>query len=97
MKLEEGRKQIDEIDTEILALLRRRAALARRIGHLKMAAGLPVVDSHREEIVLGRIVRENEGELCESALLRIYREILDESQRIQRAVAEGAKSGEAVR
>ena len=87
MKLEDSRRLIDEVDAEILVLLKRRAALARRIGELKLRAGLPVVDPMREDVVLGRAVRENGGEMCEGALRRIYREILDESQRIQMEVA----------
>jgi chorismate mutase len=96
MKLQECRELIDEIDSEILALLKRRAALASRIGQLKMRAGIPVVDPDREDIVLSRVVRDSGGEMCESALLRIYREILGESRRIQRAVAEVAKTKETV-
>ena len=86
MKLEEGRRIIDAIDTEIMILLNRRAHISRRLGREKKNAGLPILDREREEVVLRRIVRENEGEIADQALVQIYREILRESRRIQDAV-----------
>ena len=86
MKLEEGRKIIDAIDTEIMILLNRRAHISGRIGRLKKRAGLPIVDREREENVISRIVRENDGDIADKALVDIYREILRESRRIQDAV-----------
>jgi chorismate mutase/prephenate dehydratase len=83
MNIEECRKVIDAIDTEILVLLNRRASLSRRVGIIKMGAGLPIVDEVREDIVLRRIVRENPGDIGDRALASIYREILDESRRLQ--------------
>jgi len=86
MRLEESRKLIDDIDSEIVALLNRRASVSRRIGELKTRAGLPVIDSDREEVVLRKIVRDNAGEMDPGSLMRIYREVLEESRRIQTTV-----------
>jgi chorismate mutase/prephenate dehydratase len=86
MKLEEGRRIIDAIDTEILILLNRRAHISSRLGRLKKNAGLPILDQAREDNVISRIVRENEGEIADQALVGIFREILRESRRIQNAV-----------
>lgn len=83
MKLEESRRKIDAIDTEILILLNRRAEISREIGAMKMAAGLPVLDEGREDDILRRIARENEGSIGDSAVVGIYRAILQESRRIQ--------------
>ena len=94
MRLEESRKQIDEIDSEIVALLNRRASVSRRIGELKTRAGLPVVDLDREEIVLRKIVRDNSGEIDPGSLMRIYREVLEESRRIQTTVLLSFSAGE---
>ena len=93
MRLEESRKLIDEIDTEIVALLNRRAELSRQIGHLKTRAGLPVVDTDREEVVLRKIVRDASGEIDPSSLTRIYREVLKESRRIQTRLQASSKRG----
>ena len=88
MKLEECRKVIDAIDTEILALLNRRATLSRRMGEIKLSAALPIADAAREEIIVRRLVRESTGQIGDRALVAIYREILDESRRIQTVVAD---------
>ena len=96
MNLEQCRKVIDAVDTEILALLNRRADLARKIGTLKACAGLPIVDAEREDEVLRRIARENAGQISDESVIRIYDEILCESRRIQFAIAaELASNGEA--
>ena len=95
MRLEDCRKVIDAIDTEILALLNRRANLSHRIGEIKAGAGLPIVDPRREEVVVRRVIRENAGDIGDEALANIYREILEESRRIQTAVAtERTSAGE---
>ena len=93
MNLEETRRAIDEIDTEILILLNRRAEMSLQIGRIKMQAGLPIEDPHREEIVLRRLVRESEGAIDDKALLRIYREVLVESRRIQKEAASEVHAG----
>lgn len=98
MKLDDCRKVIDEIDSEILLLLNRRAALSQKIGRLKTVAGLPIVDETREESVVRRLIRENPGEIGDAALVNIYREILGESRRIQHAVGLNVETnGEALR
>lgn len=94
MKLEDCRKVIDAIDTEIVALLNRRADLSRRIGGMKTIAGLPIVDESREETVIRRVVRENPGAIDDAALTTIYQEILAESRRIQNVVALEAEERE---
>lgn len=83
MKLEESRKKIDKIDTEILILLNRRAEISREIGVLKLGAGLPIVDQGREDDIIRRIARENEGTMQDQTVVEIYHAILGESRRIQ--------------
>jgi chorismate mutase/prephenate dehydratase len=93
--LDELRKNIDAIDTEILTLLNRRAAVARKIGTIKLKAGLLMVDRDREVEVIRRIVRENEGVLADEAAARIYSTIIAESRQIQIDLAESvAYSGQ---
>lgn len=93
MNLEETRRAIDEIDTEILILLNRRAEMSLQIVRIKMQAGLPIEDPDREEMVLRRLVRESGGAIDDKALLRIYREVLSESRRIQKEVAAEISAG----
>lgn len=93
MKLEESRKKIDAIDTEILILLNRRAEISKEIGVLKLGAGLPIVDSGREDDILRRIARENEGKMRDKTVVGIYQAILGESRRIQEEVLIGVEKG----
>ena len=90
--LDELRKNIDAIDTEILVLLNRRAETARKIGKVKLQAGLPMVDRNREVEVIRKIVRENEGSLADEAAARIYSEIINETRQIQIELAESVAS-----
>lgn len=53
-KLQEYRGEIDIIDHEIMEILVRRFAVARKIGALKSAAGLSVVSPARAAMVIER-------------------------------------------
>lgn len=88
MKLEENRKEIDEIDARILRLLNQRARVVREIGEIKLRAGVRIVDWQREAEILSRAARENEGSLNDEAVARIYRAILRESRQIQLDLAQ---------
>lgn len=77
------RRQIDELDREILRLLNRRAELAHRIGDEKRAKGLPLHSPAREEEVLRCITEENTGPLSAAAVERIFRLIIAESRNLQ--------------
>ena len=93
--LDELRNVIDEIDTELLILLNRRAAVSKRIGAIKIKAGLPLVDGQREVEVLRKIVRENEGTLDNAAAARIHAAIIKECRQIQIDMAHSiAESGQ---
>ena len=52
--LEGLRRQLDQVDEEMVALLARRLTLAGEIGQIKAAQGLPVRDEAREAQVLAR-------------------------------------------
>jgi monofunctional chorismate mutase len=87
MTLEERRKDIDNIDAEILVLLNRRAEVVRELGQIKMRAGLPMVDWQREAEVIQRAARNGGGKKDESAD-RIYRAILREARQIEFELAQ---------
>ena len=94
MRIEEKRREIDEIDAGVLDLLNRRAAVAREISTLKMSAGLPIVDEGREDEVLRRLASANPGLIDDVAVARIWRAILEESRRMQAKVrAESVTNG----
>lgn len=96
MKLEEKRNEIDAIDSHILVLLNRRAAIAKEIGILKTQAGLPLVDWVRESAIIQGLTQQNDGmELEDEAVGRIYERILTESRLLQvKASSEILQQGE---
>ena len=92
MGLQESRKKIDSIDEQIVTLLNRRAAEVKRIGRLKAAAGIPMIDAERESEVYRRITAENFGQIDNDGLMRIFEQIVSESRRIQlQGTAEAAR------
>ena len=52
MDIEHWRKEIDEIDAELLRLLNMRARLALKVGAIKQAKQIPYSDPERERSVL---------------------------------------------
>ena len=89
------RRQIDELDGEILGLLNQRAQVAEQIGDVKRAAGLPVVELAREAAVVEKMVSRNAGPLTDFSVAEIYRAIMLEMRRIQEMrAAQVAKGNE---
>ena len=85
MNIEHWRKEIDDIDAELLRLLNMRARLALKVGALKQAANLPYCDPDRERSVLERLQEINCGPLDQQAVDRVFRRIIRESRRVQAA------------
>lgn len=54
LDIDEGRAEIDRLDAEILAALRRRTAISQAIGKTRMAAGGTRLVHSREMQILGR-------------------------------------------
>ena len=68
------RVKIDSLDSELLDLVNRRAALARRVGELKL--GAPAYRPEREAEILRRAVAENPGPLPAERVTAIFREVI---------------------
>jgi chorismate mutase-like protein len=88
MDIEHWRKEIDDIDAELLRLLNMRARLALKVGALKQAADLPCCDPERERNVLHRLQEINDGPLDKRAVLKVFRRIIRESRRVQAAISQ---------
>ena len=58
MKLEEIRKDIDKVDSQIADLFKERMALSLDIAKAKQEGNLPVVNASREKEILHRISNE---------------------------------------
>jgi chorismate mutase len=87
MDIDHWRKEIDDIDSELLRLLNMRARLAMKVGALKQAAHLPFCDPDRERSVLQRLQEMNAGPLDERAIGKLFRRIICESRRIESGIA----------
>jgi chorismate mutase/prephenate dehydratase len=75
-ELKKFRKNIDEIDDEILALLNRRAHYVIEVGKIKRAQKSTFYKPDRERQILERLAKNNKGPFPYDALKAIYREIL---------------------
>lgn len=85
VQLEEIRKQLDELDRKLVALISERAELARRIGAAKAEAGMRVYAPDREREVLDRVCKINTGPLDDVTLRSIYRELMSASLNLERS------------
>ena len=88
MDIEHWRREIDDIDAELLRLLNMRARLALKVGALKQAAQLPCCDPERERNVLHRLLEINDGPLDKRAISKVFRRIIHESRRVQAAISQ---------
>ncbi|MCH7495515.1 MAG: chorismate mutase [Candidatus Marinimicrobia bacterium] len=83
-RIEEIRKAIDSIDTDLLKLLNDRARLAIELGELKHDLGLAIYDPAREREIIEMMLDENEGPLDDNAVVGLFQRIIDESRRVEK-------------
>lgn len=78
--LDELRKRIDNIDTEIQALINERASCAQQVAEVKMQFGgvePPLFyRPEREAQVLRKIMARNNGPVADEEMARIFREVM---------------------
>ena len=84
MEIADWRKQIDEMDEQIVQLISKRAAAAKAIGDLKKQSTLPVYEPQRETEVFEHVKRINPGPLSEEQIVDIYIRIIDVMRMLQR-------------
>lgn len=75
-KIEEHRAEIDELDRQIVALLNERALHSLQIRDLKPGAKMGLYDPRREEEIIQKVSKWNEGPLYSEHLREIYTAIL---------------------
>jgi len=81
------RKEIDKLDSELVGLLTKRMALSAQLGREKKAAGMEIHQKTREMAVLdsAKLLADSLG-LSESFVTDVYALILAESRRLQNQV-----------
>jgi len=78
-ELEKLRREIDQIDNEILKLLNKRAEVVIGIAHIKRNEKAKFYSPEREREILERLTTLNKGPFPHETLKVIYREILSAS------------------
>jgi chorismate mutase/prephenate dehydratase len=81
------RTQIDAIDTDLLALLNRRADLALEIRKLKKEAGQEIYSPDREEQLLQSLIARSQGRISPESVRAIYREVMSASLSLEKQIA----------
>jgi chorismate mutase/prephenate dehydratase len=85
--LDDIRKQIDDVDTKLLALLNQRADLVHEVGVIKKQAGLAISAPEREAALLQELEKKNKGRLPAGAVRAIYREIMSAALALEKGLA----------
>lgn len=78
------RKQIDELDRQLVELINQRAQCAHEIGKLKRNSSMPIYEPDREKIIFGNIARQNKGPLSQIQLRQVFERLIDVMRQIQR-------------
>ena len=84
MDITDWRKQIDDLDEQIVHLISQRAAAAKAIGSLKRETLQPVYEPQREQAVFDHVKAVNPGPLAEAEMLHVYERIMDVMRTLQR-------------
>ena len=76
------RKQINELDNQMLNLLDQRSHVVIKIGKLKDHSK-GVIDENREQAVLNRLIKLSKGKYSKDTIIRIWRELFEASSKLQ--------------
>ncbi len=89
MDIDTIRNRINHLDDELLKIFNERAALALEIGKIKKQLDLPIYDPKREKLIFERMQKKNLGPLDNSAIIRLFERVIDESRSLERTHAKG--------
>ncbi|CAI2616407.1 chorismate mutase [Lactobacillus kunkeei] len=81
MELNEIRKDITKIDTEIIELLKQRFTLCQQVGEIKRANNLPILDEKREQEILAGI--ELMTPKFAEEIKAVFKEIMQQAKNIE--------------
>ena len=89
MTIDDYRKEINRLDSELLRIFNERANLALKIGEIKKEQGIPVYDPEREKRIFEAMTSDNPGPLEDEAIVRLFERVIDESRRLERIRTKG--------
>jgi chorismate mutase-like protein len=81
--LEDYRREIDDLDVQILRLLNARTAIVEKIGQVKEEMSMPIYEPRRETQVFHNVLASNSGPLPPEAVKRLFERIIDEMRTLQ--------------
>ncbi len=84
--LEDIRKDIDSIDSELVRLLNDRASLAQEVGRVKGRDQKPFFTPERERDIFLRLAETNSGPLRHQQLAAIFREIISAARAAEKSM-----------
>jgi chorismate mutase/prephenate dehydratase len=87
--LETLRRQIDQLDGQIVDLLNARATVVVQIGRLKVQSNTPIYAPDREKKVLEKVRSLNHGPLPDRCLEAVYRELMSGSFALEKPLRIG--------
>ena len=80
-QLEEFRRELDRIDSQIGSLLVERVGVVRKVFEWKRRWGLPLHDAEREAAILQRMSESAPDGIRPDSVVQIFRVILDETRK----------------
>ena len=89
MSLDDLRKRIDEVDTQLVKLLNERAQIVVEVGQLKSKTEGPIYAPDREKQVFEKIKKANTGPLHDRTLIAIWRELMSGSFMLEKPLRIG--------
>ncbi len=84
--LEQFRKEIDSIDSEIVSLLNKRARVAHKVGEHKKNQDMRLYVPEREKELLDRLEEINTGDFPDESLRHIYNEIISTCLNLEKSL-----------
>jgi len=82
--LEKLRSQIDELDSELLKLLNKRAKCVIKIGKIKQKEKKDVLVPLREKELLDRLGKVNKGPMTDAMVIYLFQQIIDTLKDLQK-------------
>ena len=90
--LEELRRELDEVDRELVRLFEQRMTIAGQVAACKIAEGRPVLDRTREEAVLASRAAMLENPAWEADVRRLFETLMALSRGEQRRIMGGQEA-----
>src|SRR5690625_7872782 len=81
--IEQLRKQLDEVNADMLSLINERATLVQQIGELKSKQSMKRFDPVRERDMLDQITAQNDGPFQNATIEHIFKEIFKAGLELQ--------------